>query len=123
MARRRDHDFNQRFTAEVERLVTQASRPGLTIYQIGGILTKVENQRYIEIDQRTVVALGVVVLLLVLWLAFWTPQGMVIPITTSLLTVVWGLGMVAMAGIPLNLLTSIVPSLLIWCTVRELGSL
>ncbi|PYM11154.1 MAG: hypothetical protein DMD81_27725, partial [Candidatus Rokuibacteriota bacterium] len=48
-----------------------------------------------------------------LWLAFWTPQGMVIPITTSLLTVVWGLGMVAMAGIPLNLLTSIVPSLLI----------
>jgi len=112
-ARPADHGFNQRFTDQVEALVKQAAAPGLTIYQIGGILTKVENHRYIEHDQRTVVPLGVAVLLVVLWFAFGTPQGMVIPITTAIVSIVWGLGLIAMAGIPLNLLTSIVPSLLI----------
>ena len=111
--RPRDDGFNQRFTDQVEALIKEASAPGLAIYQIGGILTKVENYRYIEHDQRVVVPIGIAVVLIVLWFGFWTPQAMLIPTTTSILTVVWALGLMAMAGIPLNLLTSSVPPLLI----------
>jgi predicted RND superfamily exporter protein len=48
-----------------------------------------------------------------LLLAFRTPQGAVIPIFTALLSIVWALGLMAMVRLPLNLLTSIVPSLLL----------
>jgi hypothetical protein len=112
-SRPRDGAFNERFTVGVEALIRQVSAPGLTIYQIGEILTRVTNQRYLDHDQRTVIPIGVAVLLLVLFLAFRTPQGMVIPTATALLSVVWTLGAMAYLGVPMNLLTSIVPSLLI----------
>jgi uncharacterized protein len=109
----RDRTFNERFTNDVEALIRQASGPGLVIYQIGGILARVTDQHYIDRDTRTIIPLGVVVLLLVLFLAFRTPQGMVIPTVTALLSIVWALGAMAYLGLPMNLLTSIVPSLLI----------
>ena len=112
-SRPRDGAFNERFTERVESLIRQVSAPGLTIYQIGEILTRVTNQRYLDHDERTVVPIGVAVLLLILFLAFRTPQGVVIPTTTALVSVVWTLGAMAYLGVPMNLLTSIVPSLLI----------
>jgi hypothetical protein len=112
-SRPRDGAFNERFTEGVESLIRQISAPGLTVYQIGEILTRVTNQRYLDHDQRTVVPIGAAVLLLILFLAFRTPQGMVIPTVTALLSIVWVLGAMAYLGVPMNLLTSIVPSLLI----------
>jgi predicted RND superfamily exporter protein len=112
-SRPRDGAFNERFTESVEALIRQVSAPGLTIYQIGEILTRVTNHRYIDHDERTVVPIGVAVLLLVLFLAFRTLQGVVIPTATALLSIVWTLGAMAYLGVPMNLLTSIVPSLLI----------
>jgi hypothetical protein len=112
-SRPRDGAFNERFTERIEALIRQVSAPGLSIYQIGEILTRVTNQRYLDRDEATIVPLGIAVLLAVLFLAFRTPQGMVIPTTTALLSIVWGLGAMAYLDIPMNLLTSIVPSLLI----------
>jgi len=112
-SRPRDGAFNERFTEGVESLIRQVTAPGLTIYQIGEILTRVTNQRYLDHDQRTIVPIGVGVLLLVLFLAFRTPQGMVVPTATALLSIVWTLGAMAYIGVPMNLLTSVVPSLLI----------
>jgi hypothetical protein len=107
-----DNQFNSRFTDAVEALIKRESGPGLTIYQIGNILTKVVNAQNIATDQRTVVPLGAAVLLLVLLIAFRTPQGVVIPIATAFLSIVWALGLMVLMGLRLNLLTSIVPSLL-----------
>ena len=112
-SRPRDLTFNERFTEGVEALIRSASGPGLTIYQVGEILTRTTNQRYIAHDERTVVPIGIAVLLLVLFLAFRTAQGVVIPLTTALLSIAWALGAMAYLGLPLNLLTSIVPSLLV----------
>jgi predicted RND superfamily exporter protein/CRP-like cAMP-binding protein len=97
----------------VEALIGRAGAPGLTIYQVGEILTRVTNQRYLEQDQRTVVPIGIAVLLGVLFLAFRALQGFVIPTVTALVSIVWALGAMAYLHLPLNLLTSIVPSLLI----------
>ena len=112
-SRPRDVTFNDRFTEGVEALIRSASGPGLTIYQLGEIFTRTVNQAYIAHDQRTIVRVGVVLLLLVLLIAFRTAQGVVIPMATALLSIVWVLGAMAATGLPLNLLTSIVPALLV----------
>jgi hypothetical protein len=51
--------------------------------------------------------------LVVLLVVFRTPQGMLIPVASTLVSIVWGLGLMALTGLPMNLLTSIVPLLLI----------
>lgn len=112
-SRPRDGGFNERFTTKVDELIAKETRPGVTIYQVGGILARVTTQRYIDRDNMTIVPLGVLLLLLVLFVAFRTPQGMVIPVVTALVSIVWGLGAMALAGIPMNLLTAIIPSLLL----------
>ncbi len=109
----RDQEFNRRFTDGVEALIRKASAPGLTIFQFGSILTQLENARYIEGDQNLMTPIAAVVQLTVLFVLFRTPQGMVIPVATTLISILWGLGLMALARLPLNLLTSIVPALLI----------
>jgi predicted RND superfamily exporter protein len=112
-SRPRDVGFNERFTAKVEALIAKETAPGRTIYQVGSILARVTNQEYIDRDNRTVVPFSVAMLLLVLLLGFRTPQGVVIPIVTALVSIVWGVGMMAWTGIPMNLLTAVIPSLLL----------
>ena len=108
-----DRTFDRRFTDGVEALVRRETTPGLTIYQIGGIITNLANAQDIEADQARLVPLCIAVQLLVLLVAFRTPQGMLIPVTTSVIGIVWGMGLMALARLPMNLLTSIVPMLLI----------
>ena len=108
-----DLGFNQRFTDGVEALVRGESARGLTVYQIGGILTKLTSAQDIKDDQARLVPFCILVQLVVLLVVFRTPQGMVIPVITTVIGIVWGLGMMAMARLPMNLLTSIVPMLII----------
>jgi len=110
---RDDRDFDARFTAAVDKLIEGERRPGLSMYQMGGIFTKVESKRYLAADQARIIPIGTAVLLGTLWLAFRTPQGVVIPFSTAALSIVWTLGLLALLRIPMNLLTSIVPSLLL----------
>ena len=108
-----DTQFNQRFSDQVEAMLAAESRPGLTLYQIGTPLTKVVFGQYTRRDLVVLIPISLVVLLVILFLAFRTLQGVVIPIATGLLSVVWALGAMALLGIPINVITAIVPSLLI----------
>ena len=104
---------SRRFTAEVERVIAAESRPGVVLYQLGKPVLETTLADSIVGDQRTLIPLSGVVLLLVLLIAFRTPQGVVIPMTTALLSIVWTAGAMALAGLPLNALTTAVPSLLL----------
>ena len=112
-AKPEDKLFNQRFTDAVEALIAREATPGVTLYQIGSIYTKMARAKNIAQDQRVVIPLGIVVLLAILLIGFRTPQGVAIPICTALISIVWAMGIMALMGLRLNLLTSIVPSLLI----------
>ena len=50
---------------------------------------------------------------MVLFLAFRTLEGMLIPLVTGVVSIVWTVGLMALIGIPLNAMTAAVPSLLI----------
>lgn len=73
-------------------------------------------QAAVEMMQRdlrrfTPVALGLV--LLVLWLSFWTVRGVALPIISLILALVWTLGVMVLAGKSITLGTIILPPLLI----------
>ena len=112
-ARPADKQFNQRFSDSVEAILTRESTPGLTAYQIGTPLTKVVFGEYTRQDLVGLIPISMVVLFAILFLAFRTLQGVVIPMVTGLVSVVWTLGSMALLGIPINVITAIIPSLLI----------
>jgi len=108
-----DKQFNQRFSDSVEAILAQESVPGLTVSQIGTPLTKVVFGEYTRRDLVGLIPISMVVMLAILFLAFRTLQGVVIPTVTGLISIVWALGLMAVFGIPVNVITAIVPSLLI----------
>jgi uncharacterized protein len=108
-----DTHFNERFSNSVEAMLAQESVPGLTLYQIGMPLTKVVFGEYTRRDLVGLIPISLAVLLLILFLAFRSLQGVVIPAVTGLLSIVWTLGLMAILGIPVNVITAIIPSLLI----------
>lgn len=108
-----DKEFNKRFATYVEDLVKAESAAGLTVYQIGGPITKVTFGEYIQQDQINLVPFSIGVLLFILLLAFRMLQGVAIPIATGVVSIAWGLGWMALFGIPVNVITAIIPSLLI----------
>lgn len=108
-----DKQFNERFSQSVETVLAQQSVPGLGVYQIGTPLIKVVFAEYTRGDLVGLIPISLAVLLVILFLAFRTPQGVVIPAVTSLISIVWALGLMAVLGLPINVITAIIPSLLI----------
>ncbi len=108
-----DTEFNRRFTAQVDALIARETRPGLTVHQFGAPMTKSTYTQYLKEDQRTITPASVTVLIVTLWIAMRTLHGVVIPVATALVSIVWALGLMALTGIPVNILTSIIPSLIL----------
>jgi hydrophobe/amphiphile efflux-3 (HAE3) family protein len=112
-ARPDDKQFNRRFSDRVEELIRRESAPGLTIYQIGNAITKVTYADFLAQDLARLLPIAVVATFTILLVGFRTLQGVVIPMTTGLLSVVWVLGAMPLVGIPINTTTAVIPALLI----------
>ncbi len=109
----RDKEFNSRFAAAVDAVLARDSVAGVTTYQIGGPLLKHTFVEYVQRDQMTLVPLSVVTLFIVLMIGFRTPQGVVGPLFTGVSSAVWGVGLMALFHIPMNVVTVAVPSLVL----------
>src|SRR5262245_17011735 len=111
---RDDPAYNGRFSAEVDRLVArEAAATGLEIYQIGGPLSDATVGRFIFGDLLTFIPISLGVLFLLLWAAFRSLQGVAVPLVTSALSLVWTIGLMGLIGLPINILTATIPTLLI----------
>ena len=108
-----DRGFNKRFTDQVEALIGEESAPGITIHQSGGPITKHSFGEFMRRDLVDLVPIALGVVALLLFLLCRSLHGVVIPIVTSLVSVVWGLGLMALAGLPINVATAMIPALLI----------
>lgn len=108
-----DRGFNGRFSARVDEILAREAAPGLTLYQIGGPLIKATVADFVRRDQMTLIPLSAGTLFLVLLLGFRTAQGVVAPIVTGLASVIWGVGLMALFGVPINVVTVAVPSLVL----------
>jgi predicted RND superfamily exporter protein len=97
---------------EVERVVESAAGPERT-YLSGGPTLKVEAAEFIESDVGVLVPIGFAVMCAVLLLAFRTLRGMVLPALTTAIGVVWTVGFMAWCGVPIDVGTLTLPTLLI----------
>jgi predicted RND superfamily exporter protein len=105
-------DFNITFDQAVESLIAEHAAV-FQGYQIGEPMAKNAFSNYIQRDQRQLVPWSVVLLLLVLFLAFRNVTAAVLPVLTGGLSILATLGFMALAGFPINVVTAIVPSILI----------
>jgi uncharacterized protein len=108
-----DQEYDRRLTARVDALIAAAARPGLVMYQFGGPLTNSTLTSDIRHDMAIYLPLSMAVLFLLLLVEFRAVQGLVIPLVTGVLSVVWTLGLMALLDLPLNILTAMVPAVLI----------
>jgi hydrophobe/amphiphile efflux-3 (HAE3) family protein len=108
-----DHAFNQRLVERIDALIRDVPIPGGTAFQVGAPFTKATYVQYLERHLRLTPPLGLLVLVGVLFLCFRTLQGVVIPVLTAVISIVWALGLMAIFGLPMTVLTGILPSLLL----------
>jgi len=82
-------------------------------FQIGAPYFKDSLVKYIIGDQMTLVPIAVLLLVMVLILSLKSFNSAILPLATSGISVLWTFGFMALIGIPINIITVIVPSLLI----------
>ncbi len=107
-----DKNFNKKFSRQVDEIIDKY-KGSFDVYQIGTPLTKVTFSSYIEGDQRKLMPYAVLVLVAILFFAFRNIVGVIVPLATAGLSIFWTLGFMAWLKFPINVVTAIIPALLI----------
>jgi predicted RND superfamily exporter protein len=98
--------------ADIERIVSE-ERGEARIWVTGGLFAKAETARLMLEDIRRTLPLAIGIAMLVAWMSFRSLRGVLVPTATTLIAIVWTLGSIAAMGVPLNVLTVIIPTMLL----------
>ena len=110
----REHELAQRgVDKRIEKIAAEELGDGAEFWLVGGARIKAETTRYLLRDLMLVIPLAFALIVVVAWLSFWTVRGVVIPVATIGLSVLWTLATMAITEPSLNLVTVGVPSLLL----------
>ena len=104
---------DRRVTQDIDQLLTPLETSLEQAFLIGSPVIRTAIIEKILKDQQLVLPGALVLLLLLLIIIQRKANGAVIPLLTGSLSVIWTLAFMAQAGIPINVMTSIVPALLI----------
>ncbi len=108
-----DPELDQKATAALDRLLGPLQNKLDTVFHIGNPGIRDTLTGKIRHDQYLLLPLSLGVLLLTLTLSLRRLSGALIPLFTAGLSVIWTLGFMAALDIPVNIMTSIVPALII----------
>ncbi|MES9969686.1 MAG: MMPL family transporter, partial [Candidatus Thiodiazotropha sp.] len=110
-------DYHRGFDEEVALALDQAIKPLQQrfrhVFHLGDPSVRKGISEQIRSDQRLILPLALVVLVVTLGLTLRHWLAPMIPLLTAGMSVIWILGLMAVLGIPVNVMTSIVPALLI----------
>ncbi|MBW2071011.1 MAG: MMPL family transporter [Deltaproteobacteria bacterium] len=106
-------DYYKRITADIETAIQPLKGQVEEVFQLGMPYLRTELAELILGDQLTLVPLSIGVVLLILMVCLRSVNGAIIPCLTASLSIIWTLGFMALLDIPVNVLTVIVPSLII----------
>ncbi|MEW8295647.1 MAG: MMPL family transporter [Candidatus Thiodiazotropha sp.] len=109
--------YHRGFDEAVSRALDEAIAPLQgrlrQVFHLGDPSIRTGISEQIRSDLRIILPLGLRVLVLTLWLIFKRSCIALIPLLTAGVSVVWTLGLMAVLEIPVNVMTSIIPALLI----------
>jgi predicted RND superfamily exporter protein len=99
--------------AEVTSAIQSHAREDITYHVSGQSAMFVEVGILMNRDLVTLTPIVLVVLLFVLYVSFRSIRGVVLPMLTVVTSVVWTFGIMAIANVPLNIMTTVLPVLLV----------
>jgi len=108
-----DASFDRVMTDSIEALIAPLREHVETVYQVGVGAMRSDLTGKIRADQQVFLPMSVLVLLLTLAFSLRRATAAVIPLLTAGVSVLWTLGFMGWLGIPVNIMTSIVPALVI----------
>jgi hydrophobe/amphiphile efflux-3 (HAE3) family protein len=106
-------DFNKGDIATQIRETVQAQHLSEKVYYSGIPFQILEISDIIVNDIIFLIPLAVLVILIVLFFSFRTVKGVLLPITTVGISIVWTLGIMSILNIPLSIISNIIPVVLI----------
>ncbi len=108
-----DPEYNTKFSRAVDEKIQELGGMFDRVFQLGNSYTKRLISENIMGDQVRLVPFSALVLLGTLLIMMRTPSAPILPVITAGTSVLWTIGFMGAFDIPLNILTVIVPSLII----------
>jgi len=105
--------YNQRVFADIEALVEPLKGEFDNIFQVGPPRLNVEIERGMFADMQTLSPISTIILIGSIILFLRTPMAACLPMATAGISIFWSIGFMGFVGIPLTLLTAILPSLVV----------
>ena len=108
-----DQDFNRKIHQQLEALLSENRGDFEKIIQVGPPRINAELKSRLFDDFKLLGPLSAVVLFISILFFMRSVLSAVIPVVTSVLTIIWTFGMLGWVGMPLNILSAMLPSLII----------
>ncbi len=108
-----DEDFDKKFSIAMDKVIAPLKGKVDDVFQIGTPLTRRSIVDHILQDQRTLIPMGVAILLVLLVVGLKSFNGAIIPVITGGVSVIWAVGFMTILGIPIQVLTVIMPCLIL----------
>ncbi len=106
-------DARERLYFEIKDVLAKHEQPEVNYYLAGEPAIAVLLSTNMRNDVATLIPLVIVVVLVSLWLFFRRPGGVILPIVTVLISSTWTIGAMALLGISLSLVATVIPVLMI----------
>ena len=98
---------------EIKQVIDEVQSDGETYRIAGEGATLSEVKNIITDDLMILSPLVILVILSILFVSFRNIRGVVLPVLTVVISVVWTLGIMSVLNIPLSIMTTVVPTILI----------
>ncbi|MCU7808406.1 MAG: MMPL family transporter, partial [Candidatus Thiodiazotropha sp. (ex Semelilucina semeliformis)] len=105
--------FDESVATELDEAIAPLQQHLRTVFHLGDLSIRSSISQQIRNDQKKILPIALLVLLLTLGIMLRYLNAALIPLLTAGLSVTWTLSVMAVLAIPVNVITSIVPALLI----------
>jgi uncharacterized protein len=107
-----DEYVDKNIDGQIQALIAEAQGPE-SIHFTGAAHVTIAAIEMLRRDLYRFTPLAVVLVVVALWLSFWTVRGVVLPLVSVLMAVIWTLGFMVIVGKSLTLGTFVLPPLLL----------
>ncbi|MDA7949456.1 MAG: MMPL family transporter [Hyphomicrobiaceae bacterium] len=106
-------NFLAKVFQSIEDTITPAKGEFAEVFQIGPPRLEHDLAKGIQNDFRVLLPVALLILIASIVIFLRTPRFAIVPVSTSLISILWTFGFMGLVGLPVTLLSSMIPSLII----------
>lgn len=104
---------NARIDAEMQRFANEFGDEENHIYYAGDPIASVLVGKYIDLDMKVMMPIAAIIVLIILWISLRCMKAIWLPFVVVSLSVIWAFGLHGLLGVPLNIMSPIMPVILL----------